>query len=125
MGVTRDEINRIAELARLELEEGEAEALTDDLNGILRHMETLAEADEPRDSGVTQEAHRDGAAPLRDGRSDSPDRLDPAPAGIAPAWEDGFFVVPRLPALDREDPGEASADADGPGASPGADGADP
>lgn len=113
MGVTRDDIDWIAGLARLELEPGEAEALTEDLNGILRHVDELREARaEPGERAApTVEAHREGGAPLRDGRSDRPDRLERPPSEVAPEWKDGFFVVPKLPAVDVEDPfGEAGAD---------------
>lgn len=106
MSVTRDEVLRMAELARLELDEDEAGGLLEDLNGILEHMDSLAEAaaEPPGEGG---EAYREGPAPLRDGRTGEPDRLVRAPGDSAPAWEDGFFVVPRLPAVegDDEEPG--------------------
>jgi len=99
MSVTKEEVFRIAGLARLELGDDEAAALVSDLNGILEHMETLGDAalELPEEGG---EAHREGGAPLRDGRSDRPDRLLRKPEDFAPEWEDGFFVVPRLPAVE-------------------------
>lgn len=112
MGVTRDDIDWIADLARLRLEPDEAEELTEDLNEILRHMDTLGEASvEPERAAPTDEAHREGGAPLRDGRSDPPDRLRLEPSRIAPGWSDGFFVVPKLPAVDAAtDRREAGSD---------------
>lgn len=92
----------MAELARLELEEDEAGELLDDLNGILEHMESLAEASaEPSEGSV--EAHRKGGAPLRDGEEAQPDAMAHPPGRMAPAWKDGFFVVPRLPAVEGSD----------------------
>lgn len=113
MGVTRDDIDWIAGLARLELEPGEAEDLTEDLNEILRHVDELREASaEPGERAApTAEAHREGGAPLRDGRSDRPDRLERSPSEAAPEWSDGFFVVPKLPAVDADvSSGEEKAD---------------
>lgn len=108
MSVTREEVDRIAGLARLELgEEGEAESLRRDLNGILQHMETLEDAPvtEEGDAGAVEgsaEAHREGAAPLREDGEASPDPLRRSLEQIAPGWEDGFFSVPRLPGLEDE-----------------------
>lgn len=102
MSVTREEVRRMAELARLDLDEAEAGSLLEDLNGILDHMESLAEAPvEPSEESA--EAHREGGAPLRDGREAAPDRLSRPPGRMAPAWKDGFFVVPRLPAVEGSD----------------------
>ena len=109
MSVTPDEVRRMAELARLELDGDEADELLEDLNGILEHMESLAGADvEP--AGDDEEAHREGPAPLRDGSEGAPDRLTRSPEELAPAWEEGFFVVPRLPAVEGgEEEGEGRA----------------
>ena len=41
------------------------------------------------------------AAPLRDDRIDS-DPLDRKLEALAPDWHEGFFVLPRLPALDAD-----------------------
>lgn len=115
MGVTEDEVRRMAELARLKLNDAEAGTLMEDLRGILEHMEELAEVPalpgdpagnpppEDRAEREPGEAHRSGPAPLRDGESERPDSLDRPPASFAPSWQDGFFVVPRLPALEDED----------------------
>lgn len=125
MSVTREEVERIAGLARLELGEEEAESLRNDLNGILEHMETLGQAgttsgsgtgapgskpgedagsDGPggRTDGEIEAPHRSGAAPLREDGVASPDPLSRSPEELAPEWDDGFFSVPRLPGLDEE-----------------------
>lgn len=103
MSVTRDEVDRIAGLARLELGAEEAESLRHDLNGILEHMETLGEVGGVVGVQRSPEAHREGAAPLREDGEAGPDPLTLLPEELAPRWEDGFFSVPRLPGLEDED----------------------
>ena len=106
MSVTREEVDRIAGLARLELGEEESESLREDLNGILEHMETLAEAPAPAAAAAGEsqgaEAHRTGPAPFREDGEASPDDLALPPGELAPEWQDGFFSVPRLPGLEDE-----------------------
>jgi aspartyl-tRNA(Asn)/glutamyl-tRNA(Gln) amidotransferase subunit C len=96
MAIAREELERIARLARLQLAEDEAERLTRDCVAILRYFETLRElalddvaaADSPADE-----------APLREDRANGDPLLRPL-AELASAWRDGFFVLPRLPAMD-------------------------
>jgi len=45
MAVTKQEVEKIAELARLEFNENEIEHLTKDMNQILLHMDKLNELD--------------------------------------------------------------------------------
>ncbi|TSC92750.1 MAG: aspartyl-tRNA(Asn)/glutamyl-tRNA (Gln) amidotransferase subunit C, partial [Candidatus Berkelbacteria bacterium Athens1014_28] len=45
MAVTKAEVEKIAELARLEFSESEIEHLTKDMNQILHHMDKLNELD--------------------------------------------------------------------------------
>ncbi len=105
MGVTPEEVRHVAELARLRLDASEAERMTVDLNGILQHMEALAEAergDDAPENAAT--AGGDGEAPLRPDVP-GPDPLAFGPEGNAPSWEGGFFTVPRL-ASHRAEPGD-------------------
>ena len=96
MSIDREEVLSIARLARLSLTPGEVDALTADLGGILDHMQDLAAADLGETGRI---ATSSAAAPLRDDRV-APDALHRDPAQIAPDWREGFFVVPRLAALD-------------------------
>lgn len=107
--VTIEEIRRIAALARLRLEQGEAERMARDMRSILDHMAVLggaAPAAAPG-SGVTET--QAGARPggRHSGAQESPaepDETKPDPLSLplsrlAPDWRDGFFVVPRLPGM--------------------------
>lgn len=99
MTVRKDDVRRIAELARLSLGDEEVDRFTDQLNGILGHMDALAELD--REAAEAEaEAGPESGTPLRS-EDVGPDALLRTPADIATAWRDGFFVVPRLAAQDR------------------------
>ncbi len=103
MPVTTADVLHVAALARLRLRPEEVERLTGQLNDILAHMAELATADT---AGIEPGPATSWPAPLRaDGAA--PDPLQLPPAELAPDWEDGFFTVPRLAAMDT--PEEASS----------------
>lgn len=93
MGVARADLVRTARLARLQLSEAELTRLTEELNGILEHIERLL-AIEVDVAAVAPFAPP--AAPA--GRTDEPDAdtlLEPL-AWTAPEWRAGYFTVPRV-----------------------------
>ena len=113
MSVTRDDVDRIAELARLHLDEDEADRLTSEMNRVLENADRLRArggADEgageagtgPASSGSPGDS--DGPTADPDGRTaisgarapgpTEPDALESPPADFAPRFEEGFFVVP-------------------------------
>ena len=98
MTVTRAEVERIARLAALSVDEASLPALTQQIARILDYVSRLEavqgdgdDAEDPPDHGPNQ--------PLR---PDLPRRADLARsvAEMAPAFRDGLFLVPRLGALD-------------------------
>ena len=99
MSVQRDDVRRIAELARLNLRDQDVDRFTDQLNGILGHMDQLAELDAEA-AEAEAEAGPEAGAPMRS-EEVRPDALRRAPAELSRHWRDGFFVVPRLAAQDR------------------------
>ncbi len=99
MSVEKDDVRRIAELARLRLEPDEVEKFTAQLNDILVHMDALSGIDAEAAAADAQAGPEPGA-PLRS-EEVAPDVLHRAPADIATAWRDGLFIVPRLAAQDR------------------------
>ena len=114
MATSAEETARIAALAHLRLSGEELEAMTSDLIRILDYVEQLAELDleEMADVGGVV----DWPAPER--RSGlPPDALTRGPGAQAPDWREGFFVVPRVPALEGGG-GEGVSDGD-PGSSEG------
>ena len=118
MSVDRNEVSRIAALARLELDPEEVQRLTTDMNRILRHAAHLGEvatqtgsvvaegeggsvgersAIAGTDDGTTRDASDDGVGGGRVGGPGVPDPLAAPPERWAPRVEEGFFVVPPLP----------------------------
>lgn len=93
---------RIARLAGLELDDGELRRLAGDLREILRRFAELPDP-ERREPGRGT-VHGDLSPHLR---ADVPsaDPLARPPAELAPDVRDGFFVVPRLSAMGRDDGG--------------------
>lgn len=94
------EVRRLARLAGLRLEAGEADRLAAELAGILAHFEALRSV--PPEA--PEQGEPSGGAPRSPLREDVPgsDPLQRPPSASAPAWRDGFFLVPRLPGM--EDP---------------------
>ncbi len=93
MAITRSEVERIAELARLEVPESRMERMTAELGRVLGFVETLRGLDL---SDCEPVALAPATAPLRE---DVPGtrRLATADAlAMAPAHEDGFFLVPPI-----------------------------
>lgn len=96
--IAREQVERVAELARLELGPAEAELLTGHLDAILDYVETLAEIDT---RGVEPTSHAIPlATPLREDEPEAP--LDPERAvRCAPERSGTAFVVPKV--LDEDE----------------------
>lgn len=106
--VGEEDVRRIAQLARLRLADEEVRTFTLQLNDILAHVEELraAGAEAGDREGAASHPDRAEGAPAPAADIPGPDPLLHPPAELAPAFEDGFFTLPRLAALD---PGEAAA----------------
>ena len=122
MSVTREDVLQIAALARLRLEDAEVERLTVQLNDILGHVEALAEVGEGAEvadvgegaeSGAGAEAGAgwrvDWAAPQRED-AEGADPLHRSTQAFAPDFRDGFFVVPRLGAMEAGNTAEVEVE---------------
>ncbi len=93
MEVTRDEVLRIAALARFKLDDSRVDALTRELSSILGHIEVLSTVDTA--SVQPTEGIGAGGTPLRADVS-APGNLSVSLGTFAPEMNDGFFIVPRL-----------------------------
>ena len=94
--LTREDVEQLAQLARLALDDDEVERLRGELTAILGHMDALAEVDT---TGIEPMTH---AVPM-DLRT-RPDEVEPSrPAEVAlsgaPDTADGLFQVPHI--IDR------------------------
>ncbi|HEX3097649.1 MAG TPA: Asp-tRNA(Asn)/Glu-tRNA(Gln) amidotransferase subunit GatC [Usitatibacter sp.] len=91
--LSRDQVLRIARLARIELAGPETEALEKSLNGILALVERMARVDT---RGVEPMSHPEEAPlRLRDDAVTEPDGRA-AFQDAAPQVEDGLYLVPRV-----------------------------
>jgi aspartyl-tRNA(Asn)/glutamyl-tRNA(Gln) amidotransferase subunit C len=93
MAITREEVRRIALLARLRFSEDEEKQLTEQLGNILQHMAALERLDT---SAIEPMAHTLNIVnALRDDRVTN-QRNTRALLANAPAADDDFFVVPKI-----------------------------
>ncbi len=90
MDIDRDEARRVAELAHLEFDDAGLDRMASEMTKILTYIDQLREVDasgfEERDVTVT---------PLREDEPRPSIEREQA-ARNAPAWRDGFFVVPKV-----------------------------
>ena len=93
MKITREDVIKVAELARLEFREEELEKFTEQLGNIITYIGKLNELD-TKDVEPTSHV-LDMATPLREDKVvDWLTREDALEN--APREEDGFFVVPQV-----------------------------
>jgi aspartyl-tRNA(Asn)/glutamyl-tRNA(Gln) amidotransferase subunit C len=93
MAISRDDVRRVAALARLRLEPAEEERLTADLGHILDAFAKLQALDTT--GVVPARALAEPATPLRDDAITNPDASDDLLAN-APAPEGRYFRVPKI-----------------------------
>lgn len=93
MSVSRDEVLRIAELAELDVDEEALPELAEQMSRIIDYVAQLSAV--PANGGVKMFVPGPDAIRFR------ADEVNPAPlafgpAEFAPAFKEGFFVVPKL-----------------------------
>jgi aspartyl/glutamyl-tRNA(Asn/Gln) amidotransferase C subunit len=98
LSVPREEVERIAGLAALALDPAELPELTAQMDRIVGFVARLAEVESLQDLPDLPEAPVD--SPLREDVV-LPADLSRSPAELAPEFVDGFFVVPRLGAMEE------------------------
>ncbi|HWW60161.1 MAG TPA: Asp-tRNA(Asn)/Glu-tRNA(Gln) amidotransferase subunit GatC [Thermoanaerobaculia bacterium] len=90
MKIDRDEARRVADLAHLEFDDAGLERMAAEMTKILSYIDQLREVDV---AGFEERA--DSVTPLRDDEP-RPSADRDLVARNAPAWRDGFFVVPKV-----------------------------
>ena len=98
MALTPDDVNRIAQLARLELQGPEPAAMLTQLNGFFRIVEQMSAVDtsgiEPLYTPLS--AVQEVSLRLRDDVVTETDDQRELNQRSAPLVEDGLFLVPRV-----------------------------
>ena len=93
MSLTLDDVRRIAQLARLRVDDAQAHAMLLELNSIFR---MIAEIEAVDTSEVVPMSHpRDVTQRLRADEVTEPDRRDEL-LRLAPAAAGGLYLVPRV-----------------------------
>ena len=97
MALTKDDIARIANLARLELSDSESERMLLQMNNFFGIVEKMQAVDT---TGITPLSHpvaaiEDIALRLRDDVASEPNNRE-ANQRSAPAVEKGYFLVPKV-----------------------------
>lgn len=93
MSLDRSDVEKIAHLARLSLEEAQVDAYVQELSNILGLVERLEGADTEHVEAMAHPLHM--AQRLRDDEVTEVDRRDEHQA-IAPSVESGLYLVPRV-----------------------------
>lgn len=109
MAVTRDDILRVAESASLQISEGEADLFRGQIESVLQHAGELAGLGPGDLSGVDAVVEK---GLVRRSEELGPDLLLRPLAEFAQGWDEPFFSVPRLAALDQDELGSVESDAD-------------
>ena len=93
MSLTLEQVRRVAQLARIEISDAEAESTLGHLNGIFSLIEQMQAVDT---RGIEPMAHaQDLAQRLRTDAVTEIDRRDAFQA-VAPEAEAGLFLVPKV-----------------------------
>ena len=93
MPISRDEVNRIAELARLEIPEEKLDRMAAELSQVLDFAATLNRLDL---AGLTPSQFAPVDAPLREDVVNGRRLPRESALAAAPEREDGFFRVPPV-----------------------------
>jgi len=93
MAIRRDEVLRIAELARLEVPDAELERVAAELSAVLEYAQALNRLDL---AGCEPLGFAPAGAPLREDAPDGRQLGAERALAMAPEAEGGFFVVPPV-----------------------------
>lgn len=93
MSLTRTDVDKISFLARIQLSDAEKDRYVHDLNGILALAEQMNAVDTADISPMAHPLHM--TQRLRADQVTEPDQRELF-QGIAPAVEDGLYLVPKV-----------------------------
>ncbi|HXE57006.1 MAG TPA: Asp-tRNA(Asn)/Glu-tRNA(Gln) amidotransferase subunit GatC [Gemmatimonadales bacterium] len=99
MTIGREQVLHVARLAELAVRDDELPALVEQMGRIVDYVAQLREAPVPEGVAGEYVAGPDRVALREDEVAPVP--LARPPAALAPAFVDGFFVVPKLGAMEE------------------------
>jgi aspartyl-tRNA(Asn)/glutamyl-tRNA(Gln) amidotransferase subunit C len=93
MSISRDDVRKIAELARLEIADDRIERVARELSAVLDYAASLSQLDL---EGCEPTVFAPGDAPLREDDLDGRRLASEVALAAAPEAEHGFFLVPPI-----------------------------
>ncbi|HEX9582845.1 MAG TPA: aspartyl/glutamyl-tRNA amidotransferase subunit C [Gemmatimonadales bacterium] len=99
--IHREEVERVARLASLAVDEGTLAALTQQISNILEYVSQLDRMVTDADTSAAIWLGLDAPLPPRADQV-RPANLHHALKDLAPAFREGLFLVPRLPGLEDQ-----------------------
>jgi len=99
MSVRRDDVEQVARLAALSIDDEQLAALTKQIQSIISYVAQLEGVPTAPDDIDYRPGNRE--TPLRADEI-TPIPLSHPPAEMAPAFRDGFFIVPKLEAFEEQ-----------------------
>ena len=93
MALSTDDLNKVLNLAHLDLKDNEKEVYTEQLQKVLGHMERINRLDLSNES--TDEWNEGQSTPERSDTVISERHIDTMDT-LAPEWENDAFVVPQI-----------------------------
>lgn len=93
MSISPDEVGRLAQLARLAIDDSHIESTADSVGDILEMIDQLKQVDTSQTTPLSHPL--DEVQRLREDRVTETDQRDACQA-IAPATEEGLYLVPRV-----------------------------
>ena len=97
MSVSRDDVLRIAQLAELDVEEEALAAIADQMSRILEYVAQLSSVATPSPTNGAAKSFVPGPDAIRFRVDEvAPWPLAFGPEKFAPAFKEGFFLVPKL-----------------------------
>ena len=93
--IGRDDIEHLADLARLRMAPSEVECIADEIEKILQYVSQISEFVEQRATRVSELHDVEAGLRLRKDEADTSTCAKDL-GSMAPEFERGFFLVPRL-----------------------------
>jgi len=96
MALTKSEVEKIAELARLELAEEEKEKFAEDLSSVIGYIQKLSEVNVEKVEPMTGGTNLESVTRKDEIKNIADDKMKADILNAAPDKENGYFKVPSI-----------------------------